>query len=147
MTMRAITFDLWDTVFIDDSDEPKRSAQGLKPKAIARRDLVEEFVGKNGQVDRNIVDVAYDTTDVAFRQVWYSQNITWTVRQRLAVVLKGLGRELDDEALDRLICLHEDMELNPMPDLAPGVKKALEILHQKYNFVFIRNSLLLIIIT
>ena len=31
--IRAITFDLWDTVFVDDSDEPKRTAQGLPPKA------------------------------------------------------------------------------------------------------------------
>ncbi len=31
--VRVISFDLWDTVFIDDSDEPKRRAQGLLAQA------------------------------------------------------------------------------------------------------------------
>ncbi len=138
MTVQAITFDLWDTVFVDESDEPKRLAQGLKPKGVARRDMVAELVGA---VDRNLVDVAYDTTDAAFRQVWYSQNITWTVRDRLGVVLKGLGAELGDEAFDRLVGFHEDMELGPMPDLAVGVKDALEALHGKYKLGVISDAI------
>ena len=32
--IRAITFDLWDTVFVDDSDEPKRADEGLAAKPI-----------------------------------------------------------------------------------------------------------------
>ena len=39
----AITFDLWDTVFHDDSDEPKRAAAGLPNKKVSRRDLVHCF--------------------------------------------------------------------------------------------------------
>jgi len=34
--VKALTFDLWDTIFIDDSDEPKRAAQGLRPKSEQR---------------------------------------------------------------------------------------------------------------
>ncbi|GIT27925.1 MAG: hypothetical protein CM1200mP41_39690 [Gammaproteobacteria bacterium] len=30
--IKAVTFDLWDTVIHDDSDEPKRAAQGLRSK-------------------------------------------------------------------------------------------------------------------
>ena len=29
-TIKAVTFDLWDTVVHDDSDEPKRKAKGLR---------------------------------------------------------------------------------------------------------------------
>ena len=29
--IEAITFDFWDTIAIDDSDEPKRAALGLDP--------------------------------------------------------------------------------------------------------------------
>ena len=35
--IKAITFDLWDTVLIDNSDEPKRKAAGRPTKAIERR--------------------------------------------------------------------------------------------------------------
>ena len=41
----AITFDLWDTVFVDDSDEPRRAARGLGTKAQDRRRLVQESQG------------------------------------------------------------------------------------------------------
>ena len=42
--IRAITFDLWDTIVIDDSDEPKRAAQGLSSKPVARETLFIEEV-------------------------------------------------------------------------------------------------------
>ena len=29
--IKAITFDLWDTLFADDTDEPKRQKAGLPP--------------------------------------------------------------------------------------------------------------------
>ena len=44
--IKGITFDLWDTVFIDDSDEPKRKADGRPTKAVERRQLVHQFVAK-----------------------------------------------------------------------------------------------------
>ena len=38
--IKGITFDLWDTMVRDDSDEPKRAAQGLRSKKAERRHLV-----------------------------------------------------------------------------------------------------------
>lgn len=140
-TIHAITFDLWDTVFVDDSDEPKRADEGLAPKPVARRDLVERFLDGHGPVARELIDVAYDTTDAAFRQVWYGQNITWTVRERLGVLLKGLGRELPAEAMHDLVRLHEDMELGPRPDIAAGVAEALEELHGRYRLGVISDAI------
>ncbi len=56
--IRAITFDLWDTVFVDDSDEPKRADEGLAPKPIERRNLVEKFLKQTNPVARELIDVA-----------------------------------------------------------------------------------------
>ena len=89
--IRAITFDLWDTIFIDDSDEPKRTVQGFAPKWVERRNLVQKFLERYEPIPREMIDLAYNTVDAAFRQVWYRQNVTWTVRERLSVLLKGLG--------------------------------------------------------
>ena len=41
----AITFDFWDTIAVDDSDEPKRAALGLPTKADARVQLFAERIG------------------------------------------------------------------------------------------------------
>ena len=35
--IKAVTFDLWDTIVHDDSDEPKRKAKGLRTKKAERR--------------------------------------------------------------------------------------------------------------
>ena len=40
--IKAVTFDLWDTMVVDESDEPKRAAQGLRSKRDERRHLVWE---------------------------------------------------------------------------------------------------------
>jgi len=139
--IRAITFDLWDTVFIDDSDEPKRAAQGLHPKPVERRNLVHQFLQRHDPIPREQVELAYDTVDAAFRHVWYSQNITWTVRERLSVLLKGLKRDLLDAEFNELIRLHEDMELEFRPDLAADVAEALQNLHGKYKMGVISDAI------
>jgi HAD superfamily hydrolase (TIGR01549 family) len=139
--IRAITFDLWDTVFIDDSDEPKRAAQGLPPKPVERRNLVHQFLERHGPISREQIELAYDTVDAAFRQVWYSQNVTWTVRERLSVLLKGLKRDLPAAEFDELIRLHEEMELAFRPDLAPGVTEALGHLEGKYRMGVISDAI------
>ena len=69
--VRVISFDLWDTVFADDSDEPKRRQLGLPPKPVERRDLVHIFLARHEPIERALVDCAYDTTVAAFRQVWH----------------------------------------------------------------------------
>jgi len=44
--IKAVTFDLWDTVIHDDSDEPKRAAQGLRSKKEERRFLLWEALNE-----------------------------------------------------------------------------------------------------
>jgi len=140
-TVEVITFDLWDTVFADDSDEPKRAAAGRDPKPVERRNLVEKFLADSEPVSRELIDTAYDTTDAAFREVWYGQKITWTVHQRLGVLLKGLKRQLPENRLSELVRLHEEMELEFRPDLATGVTEAIEKLHAKYRLAVISDAI------
>ncbi len=136
----AVTFDLWDTVFHDDSDEPKRAAAGLPTKKVARRDLVHGAVSRHGQVDRALVDAAYDTADAAFKHVWDNQSVTWTVPERLAIILRGLGRNLPEEDLAELIRAHEEMEVEIQPSLAPGIVQALHDLRGRYPLGVISDT-------
>lgn len=139
--VEAVTFDLWDTIILDDSDEPKRAAQGLDPKPVERRNLVEQFLARHAPVSRREVDLAYDTTDAAFRHVWYEQGVTWTVRERLSVLLKGLGRSLPEEEFAELIRLHEEMELAVRPDLVPGAVETLRKLKGHYKLGVISDAI------
>jgi len=64
----AVTFDLWNCLFVDDSDEPKRAAAGLPPKPVTRRALVHEALNRHAPIARETVDLAYNVTDAAFPQ-------------------------------------------------------------------------------
>ncbi len=139
--IRVVSFDLWDTVFKDDSDEPKRLRQGLPPKPVERRDLVYQYLSRRSPVDRALVDCAYDTVDSAFREVWHHRHHTWPVEVRLRVLLAGLKRELPAEELSELVKLHEDMELRVRPDLVPGVAEALTTLARKYTLIVLSDAI------
>jgi len=139
--VRVISFDLWDTVFVDDSDEPKRCRQGLPSKLVERRELVHRFLSKHAPVDRALIDCAYDTVDAAFRQVWRYQHFTWSVETRLRVLLAGLKRELPQEELRELVRLHEEMELRVRPDLVPGVAEVLRTLGRRFTLVVVSDAI------
>lgn len=139
--VRVISFDLWDTVFADDSDEPKRRQLGLAPKPVERRDLVQSFLARHAPIERALVDCAYDTTDAAFRHVWHQQHVTWTVDERLRILLGGLKRSLPDEEMRELVRLHEEMELQVRPDLVPGVADVLETLVRRYRLAVISDAI------
>lgn len=137
----AISFDLWDTVFVDDSDERKRMGHGLPSKRRARRDLVQDALEAAAPVPRALIDTAYDAVDAAFRKVWHEQHVTWSVRERLSLVLATLDRELPDPVLAELVVQHEEMELAFKPDLVPGVEAALRALHGRYPLVVISDAI------
>jgi putative hydrolase of the HAD superfamily len=139
--IKAITFDLWDTVFVDDSDEPKRKASGRATKAIERRRLVHEFVNRHSRVSHKIVNAVYDTADAAFRSVWHDQHVTWTVAERLSIILKGLGQTLPESEMDELIRHHEEMELEFRPDFVAGVHDAIKKLHKNYKLGVISDAI------
>lgn len=137
----ALTFDLWDCLFCDESDEPKRAAAGRPSKPEERRILVHAFLERQGTTDAAAVRRAYDVTDAAFRKVWHDQHVTWTVSERLQVLLAGLGRTLPPEAFAELVRLHEEMELEFRPDPAPGALEALEALHGVYPMAIVSDAI------
>ena len=139
--IKAITFDLWDTVFIDDTDEPKRKAAGRPTKAVERRELVKQFVDKHQPISQEIVNAAYNAQDAAFRKAWHDQHITWSVKERLEIVLKGIGLTLPENEMSELVRLHEEMELEFRPDFVPGVHDAIKSLSEKYKLGVISDAI------
>ncbi|MFQ5936063.1 MAG: HAD family hydrolase [Acidiferrobacterales bacterium] len=138
--IKAVSFDLWDTVIHDNSDEPKRAAQGLRSKNDERRYLAWEALNRNEPIPYETVALAYDVTEAAFNHVWQDQHITWTVRERLQVLLKGLGRTLPAEDFEAVVKGHEGMEITVMPDLISGMNKTLAALSQRYRLGVVSDA-------
>jgi putative hydrolase of the HAD superfamily len=137
----AVTFDLWDCLFHDDSDEEKRLAAGRPPKPKERRQLVHQYLENEKPIDRETVDLAYNVADAAYRTVWHDLHVTMGVAERLQIVLNGLGRSLPDAAFAELVRLHEDMELEFRPDPAPGALEALQTIHGKYPLAIVSDTI------
>lgn len=141
MAKPIITFDLWDTVFIDDSDEADRAAQGLPTKKERRRQLVHEALLRHGPVRREDVDIAYRSIDAAYGLAWHDLAVTWTVPERLGMILEGLGATLPRDELDALVAAHEDMELHLPPHLAPGIADAIADLATRYTLGVVSDTI------
>jgi HAD superfamily hydrolase (TIGR01549 family) len=141
MTIRAVTFDLWDTIVDDDSDEPKRAARGLRSKRAERRHLLWAALDALAPIEPERVTLAYDTADAGFNLVWKELHINWTVGQRLQVVLNGLGRSLPAPALARLIEATGRMEVDIPPDPIEGIAGALAELATRYRLAVVSDAI------
>ncbi|WNK01520.1 HAD family hydrolase [Thalassospiraceae bacterium LMO-JJ14] len=141
MSIKAVTFDLWDTVFDDESDEVRRAAEGLQSKPETRHRLLLDALQRRYETSRAEVDIAYATANAAFYKVWQEAGITWTNRERLEVVLKGLARPLPEDELDSLSAAMERLEVDMPPDILPGVRDAIRELSTRYKLCVISDTI------
>ena len=141
-TIKAITFDLWDTIISDESDEPKRSAQGLKSKPETRHDLVLEAINRHAPMTTEELAIAYKVANAAFVKCWQGHAITWTARERLEVLLNGLGRTLPDNELDTLAETMAGMELEIPPDPIAGAVEAIAELAERYKLCIVSDTII-----
>lgn len=147
--IEAVTFDFWDTIAVDDSDEPKRRSLGLPSKAEARVQLFLEHVARHyPEISPKRAADAYRQANERFRQDWHTEHRTPGVRQRLYYAFECLDirpgpgryaallREID--ALSREI---ETMEVRIAPTFVPGVHWALQTLAREYRLGMISDTI------
>ena len=139
--IKAVTFDLWDTMVRDESDEPKRAAQGLRSKRDERRHLLWQALDEVAPIDEDTVRLAYDVADSAFNLVWKELQINWTLEQRLRVILNGLGRELPAALFQRVHDQTAVMEVEIAPDPIEGIGEALAELSGRYKLAVVSDSI------
>ena len=139
--IKAVTFDLWDTIIHDDSDEPKRAAQGLRSKKEERRYLLWEALNETSPITQEEVWLACNTVDAAFNHVWHAQFVTWRVRERLQIVIDGLGRGLSESALDLVVQQYEEMEINVAPDIIDSAADAIVDLSQDFPLAVVSAAI------
>ncbi|MBC8338524.1 MAG: HAD family hydrolase [Rhodospirillales bacterium] len=140
-SIKAISFDLWDTLVDDDSDEPKRQALGLRPKPDERRYLLWEALNRHEAIDPETVNAAFDAADAAFNKAWKGYSITWKVSERLAKALSELGRTLPGDDLAKLADDLGRMEVDIPPNLVDGVVEALEELSGRYKLCIVSDAI------
>lgn len=138
---KAITFDLWDTLVHDDSDEHRRRELGLRTKREERRHLLWQAVNESEPIDFDLVRLACDTADAGFNVTWKEASVTWRLEQRLRVALAGLDRSLPTSALNALVERVGSMEVDIPPYPIEGVADALAALANRYPLAIVSDAI------
>ncbi|MDH5750485.1 MAG: HAD family hydrolase, partial [Rhodospirillales bacterium] len=141
MAIKAVTFDLWDTIVFDDSDEPMRKKMGLRSKYDERRHVIWEALNALKPLAFENVHLAYNVSEAAFNNLWKSHSINWTVEERVDVILKGLNRSLPEADKARVIGDLGRMEVDVPPDPIPGIHEALDDLSRRYKLCIVSDSI------
>jgi HAD superfamily hydrolase (TIGR01549 family) len=145
----AITFDFWDTIAIDDSDEPKRAALGLPGKAEARMQLFSEQIMRlHPEITEAQAREAYQDANQRFNEDWHSEHRTPSVTTRLYYAYESLGLQPAPghyakivREVDELVREIEAMEIRIAPDFAEGVHRVLPQLAQEYTLGIISDTI------
>ena len=136
--IRAISFDLWDTIVVDDSDELERAALGLLSKHDERRALLHAAVPHRALSD---VVAACDEVDTAFRYAWKVEHTNWTVDARLRRVFERLGEQPSEAAFQAAVEGWETMELLHSPRLIDGAAEAIAALASRYPLAICSDAI------
>ena len=145
----GITFDFWDTLAADDSDEAKRAELGLPSKAETRLQMfVESITSLYPKVSVEQATNAYLQANERFNNDWHVDHHTPAVPARLYYAYECLGLEPPPgeysrmvREVDELIRVIEAMEIRIPPDFAPGVNNTLQLLSEEYVLGIISDTI------
>ena len=140
--IEAVTFDFWDTLVIDDSDEAERARRGLPTKEVAREALfVDGLRAAYPAIPRAAVVEAWVQLQRRFRVAWKDEQRTPPVPERLGWGLTLLGVDAPPN-WGQVIDAFEMMEVDIPPDPAPGVEEALRALSGRYRLGIISDTII-----
>ncbi len=139
--LKAVTFDFWDTIVDDESDEPKRAERGLRSKHDERRHLLWQALNHHQEISPEQVNAAFDAADAAFNKAWKGHSITWKIADRLLRALMELGRTLPGDDLEKLAGDLGRMEVDIPPDPIDGIAAALEDLSRRYKLCIVSDTI------
>jgi FMN phosphatase YigB (HAD superfamily) len=140
--IEAVTFDLWDTLVIDDSDEEARSAMGLPSKPEARKEAVVSAL-RAAMPDLATYEIldAWGAANAAFHHCWkvemHTPSVAWRVDKTLGAL--GLSRY---PAFDQLVDKLQTMERDIPPAPLPGALDCLAALKGRYRLGIISDAII-----
>jgi putative hydrolase of the HAD superfamily len=139
--IQAVTFDFWDTIVADDSDEPKRAAQGLLSKAAMRLQLFSAEISRHHpHIPPERIAEAFKHANQRFNHYWKNENVTPSVASRLQEGYAFLELTVTP-GFDALVQEIEEMELHIPPDFAPSIHQALATLAADYKLGIISDTI------
>jgi len=138
--LKAVSFDFWDTIAEDESDEIERKARGLPCKRDSRLNLLQTELNKYyPEIKRAEILKAYQHAEKKFAEHWRDHHHTLSVSERLRDLYQYLDLDLTPDFCN-LVKEMESMELHIPPRLVPGIETALKKLASSYRLCIISDT-------
>lgn len=134
MKIKAISFDYWHTLFVEQ-------AGGYKLYQETRRRLLKEALDEQSEYefsDEQLREAALVEAKLHDR-VWREEHRTLPVAERIGRILAHLNARLSEESLSRIVRAYEEGILERPPVLIDGVRQALEELTGRYRLGIISD--------
>lgn len=139
--IKAVTFDFWDTIVADDSDEPRRAALGLPTKPQARLQLMlDEIIEHHPTITPERIAEAFKHANERFRYAWKNEHRTPTVSARLKEAYDFLDIPLTP-GFPTVVRKIEEMEVMIPPVYVPNVRETLAELSHRYALAIISDAI------
>lgn len=139
--IQAVTFDFWDTLVADDSDEPRRAALGLPTKPQARLQLLmDEIIQYYPGITPEQISQGFAHANDRFRDAWKNEYRTPTVAARLQEAYDFCQVPITPGFQD-LVRKIEEMEVVIPPTFVPGVRDVLGQLARRYALGIVSDTI------
>jgi putative hydrolase of the HAD superfamily len=115
--IRLITFDFWNTLFVDRGEEIRNEMR--KSFCLARLRIY------NGQLQREDLDSAFEVAKQEFEQQWQRFTAS-TMHQYVGTVARELKVEINSSDHDELVHYFETVLLQHQPVLVPNAAEAVK---------------------
>ena len=135
--IKAITFDLWDTIIVDNSDEKKREISKEEERVV----ILIEILANYKPIPREKLVQVIDDVTTEFNYAWKESYITWTVLDRVQRILDKLQVKISKVDLKIIVDKFESLELGHELDFAPNIEETLDDLNKEYQLGIISDTI------
>ena len=132
MSIKAITFDYWDTIFKMDSEFNPKVFRIEKAKMI-----ISQF--KINLDDRHLADLI-DEVWKKFDDEWQNNYRTMTTEEIIDFILTKLEVKIPNDQFESLVIFFQEAILKSPPKLFDGVREAIDQLSKKYKLGIISDT-------
>jgi putative hydrolase of the HAD superfamily len=138
--LKVISFDFWDTLFVDDSDEVERKILGLNTKGDQRIKSLWDKLEKEGVSYEQLVS-AFSEANGWAKKRWIDHYVTISVEDRIKKVAELLRVNIKNGDLKDLTYEFENMEVEISPITEKGCEDVLSLLSRSYKLCLVSDTI------
>jgi HAD superfamily hydrolase (TIGR01549 family) len=130
--LRAVTFDLWNTLVMD--------LRGQEREARRAQLVREELAALGVAVAPALVEEALKSTFDFFDRIWIGEHRTPLCGELVDALFEALGVEAPEQVRTRVVAAFEDLLLELPPDPMPGAVDTIPQLAERYRLAVICDT-------